>query len=738
MSPSESSEVLGLGLVYLATTGLILTGTAVWIALGWRSRGGYGLRGSRGDPSWDWALALPVYASEAELTKEQKSYSLRMVIERLAHAEIETRTCLADGGSAVVVKLRARQERLLRHAARSGYRLELEEVALEERCRRGQRDAVSGEWRWRPLELGYDGRFSRLYPFAHCFVAYDESLHALYRRVDGASILRGVDRARLLFDIVQSPTGAGGAGLAPTGLVRRRVLQASVCLHDFAELRELGHRWRGMSLPATPFRQPLQAVRDYFGEKVGMAFALEASIAAWGIVLACCGLVAWIDVASGDDSRVLPVAAGMAAVAWAAAVARHWKGAEARLALTWGTLDGVPVEHMETRATLIDSPITGKPASYPRAPESSRFGARLRSVAVAATCLCVIVAAVAAEFGLKDCCSPRRGATEYVFASLDALRVEALAPALRWSAHHLALLADRHTRVDHDNTLAAYALVLQFANAIAGLAYVAFLRPFGSSCSFGDDCGRELRVLLAVEFLIRSLFDLGSRAKTTETNELAAVAAGVRDDQSVAFRGLLRTLDRFVLVACFAAAFPLVALLATALDVASLRLEAASLANSLRRPPPDPAADLGAFSGALAAVPVLAAVSNAAILVYTTRYFDTALAANSRAKPALKLLLFLVIEHSAFAAYGLLTLLAPADADVRLQRQRHAFVLSKVKGDVADQDDDGFFGAGDDAARRLVPSAAHLSPLRLPDLTIYGNDEDWLPIPQAGSTRAIW
>ena len=62
--------------------------------------------------------------------------------------------------------------------------------------------------------------------------------------------------------------------------------------------------------------------------------------------------------------------------------------------------------------------------------------------------------------------------------------------------------------------------------------------------------------------------------------------------------------------------------------------------------------------------------------------------------------------------------LVPLDGDARIQRQRTAFILSKVVQGVRDEDDDV----------SIASSAAHTSKLFVPDFVIADNDDDFVSV----------
>ena len=51
-----------------------------------------------------------------------------------------------------------------------------------------------------------------------------------------------------------------------------------------------------------PWRQNVTAVKDYFGEKIGMYFAFLGHYTTWLIYASIVGFITWIDIA-GDNSN---------------------------------------------------------------------------------------------------------------------------------------------------------------------------------------------------------------------------------------------------------------------------------------------------------------------------------------------------------------------------------------------------------------------------------------------------
>ena len=110
-----------------------------------------------------------------------------------------------------------------------------------------------------------------------------------------AHMFRGVDRLKLIHMIV-SYGGPGGCGLDPAQMLKDECLLAYSPLHDSVDLRFLESRW--LTLLAAPWKQPTDAVKDYFGEKIGLYFVWLGHYTTWLVPASIVGFFVWINVAA--------------------------------------------------------------------------------------------------------------------------------------------------------------------------------------------------------------------------------------------------------------------------------------------------------------------------------------------------------------------------------------------------------------------------------------------------------
>lgn len=110
-----------------------------------------------------------------------------------------------------------------------------------------------------------------------------------------ASMFRSVDRLKLIHMIINYH-GKGGCCLEPAQLVRDKCIRAYFPLHDMVELHSLEEEW--LTFFALPWYQPVDRVKDYFGEKIGLYFVWIGLYTSWLLVAAVLGLGFWFNVAT--------------------------------------------------------------------------------------------------------------------------------------------------------------------------------------------------------------------------------------------------------------------------------------------------------------------------------------------------------------------------------------------------------------------------------------------------------
>jgi hypothetical protein len=116
-------------------------------------------------------------------------------------------------------------------------------------------------------------------------------------------------------------------------------------LHDKEFIELLEKHWLPWGI--MPWDQPIDEIRDYFGEKIGLYFEFLGHYATWLLPLSIVGGFASLDVAveaalygslTSALGRAYTVPAFCTFVAfWAQLMLEYWKRTEATKAMEWGT-----------------------------------------------------------------------------------------------------------------------------------------------------------------------------------------------------------------------------------------------------------------------------------------------------------------------------------------------------------------------------------------------------------------
>lgn len=107
-------------------------------------------------------------------------------------------------------------------------------------------------------------------------------------------IFRSVDRLKLIHSII-SYSGPGGCHLDPYQLLKDECVLAYNPLHDMVDLRRLEEHWVVMF--QFPWNQPVDEIKNYFGEKIGLYFVWLGQYTSWLSVAGVVGFAVWVNVA---------------------------------------------------------------------------------------------------------------------------------------------------------------------------------------------------------------------------------------------------------------------------------------------------------------------------------------------------------------------------------------------------------------------------------------------------------
>lgn len=290
--------------------------------------------------SWDYCMVFEVHDAEDRLSAKQQNKSLKYVIDRLAEGGLQTKLFFSVQKDEVYLKIRAPLKRLQREADRINYRLLLEPTILANKLLTGNMAAKREEKRWKPVEVPYNSIQTDIDPYEYIYCNYqmDDHFSDLYKKYSNNSMFRGVDRLKLMANIISAKAKDGGCEIDVYRLIRDKCMITFFPIHDAVELRELEEKWVRMC--ELPWKQHVDIVKDYFGEKIGFFFLFLGHYTSWLLPAAIIGFFAWTNVAADDNnpsSQTMPFFATFVAL-WSTAMLEYWKRKEKGRAMRWGMI----------------------------------------------------------------------------------------------------------------------------------------------------------------------------------------------------------------------------------------------------------------------------------------------------------------------------------------------------------------------------------------------------------------
>ena len=172
------------------------------------------------------------------------------------------------------------------------------------------------------------------------YTDYTRANKRLFQPASSTSFFTSLERCRLILAILEMNLSEGGCDIDINKEIADGVLSAVVPIHEASVVEEhLMERWAMAPLKVYP-EQPLDDVRDYFGERIAFYFAfaqtLTRSLIAPSIVgfIAVCGIFVY----GSPDNPLCPLYS-MFILLWITGFCKQWRREEARLAFRWNVED---------------------------------------------------------------------------------------------------------------------------------------------------------------------------------------------------------------------------------------------------------------------------------------------------------------------------------------------------------------------------------------------------------------
>lgn len=469
--------------------------------------------------------------------------------------------------------------------------------------------------------------------------------------------------------ILISPILSGGASISFPSLYTREAIVAAYPFHVWPQADSI--RERVLAKDCMPWQVPLDDIRDYFGEKIGLYFGWMCTYSTWLAFPALIGLITFINIAAdgyNPDAETVPYFGVLVAI-WGTCFTEYWKRRESKLSMLWG-MDGVEEREEirpQYRGTWIWSFIDGQPMKW--ADPKRNFRMRLLSKATNLLAILVVLGAVTGMFFLSHFLttgsresSLKIGGTEIgatLAALVNATQIQIMNLVYGTLAKYMTKWENHRTDTEFEDALIAKTFVFQFVNSYSSLVYIAFIKAHvGDSCegSCMDELSTQLGTLFIVNLLTGNFIELGlpylkgvygrwSRSRQRDELDAKQHNASLNDpllsrtDTGSSVREVSEAEDQFSLepyddmlgtfgeytemviqfgyCTMFVTAFPLAPLLALINNYVEIRVDMFKITSLVRRPTPVGAQDIGTWATIIEIMSDVCVVSNMGLICFT-------------------------------------------------------------------------------------------------------------------------
>ena len=277
--------------------------------------------------SWDLLLILP----NAEKTGATVSILPEDIFERLSLSELETYIYYSTDRNKIFIKIRASLPRLMEQATGDEFYIKLSEKYL--RTKVDFQDAPIID----------DPNITPYQPYEFIYSKYDQEKDYMYDKADEQQHpFSPIIRTKLILSIIQS-TKNNGCHLNIRKLISDGSVLTCFPLHDAKKRRTLQSNWFGWFVH--PWCQPIDYVKDYFGEKIALYFEFVGHYTTWLLPLSLIGFIVTLSIiAEGailksftkglDQGYLIPVFCLFVSF-WAQFMLEYWKRKESAKSLEW-------------------------------------------------------------------------------------------------------------------------------------------------------------------------------------------------------------------------------------------------------------------------------------------------------------------------------------------------------------------------------------------------------------------
>lgn len=683
----------------------------------------------RDGEGYDWDLVIVINDFEAA-----KNGKIPKLVHDLNNAQLETYSYFSVERDMVIVKIRASVKRLSEHATVNSFSMPLDELRLKESAEAGKVDS-KGVYTVKPLLINHNPEITPIKPHEYIYcefsAAQDETQLPLFAHAEGYQHPFGpVLRLKLIASIIEKD-----AEVDLDALLREGAIAGYFPLKDEVVANELFDAISGIKV--MPWQLPIDKVKNYLGERIGIYFAFIGHYTTFLFPLAAVGLLTFLEVLAqgklGNGGFLTPIYAVLVCI-WAQAMIEYWKRKQAMKVMEWGMSDyafeerDLPAFEGEDMSSVID----GKPTKY--FPEKEKL---MRMLVSLGACACAVVLV---SLSLLIFYVVRLIFGGFLTYLITAIVIQVMNGIFMTTSIFFTERENHRLESEYEESLIAKLFLFQFINSYAMLFYIAFFRTMiGDECEGGQGCMGELSLALFVifgfrliyinveellwpivephvrltlkslkhkfvqwyneefpeedtpenvvlEHIQRSLAEENEReAHLARRRELTAKMTPTEKEFDLdAYTKMMQSIDEFAelsiqfgYVTLFVAAFPLAPLFAVASNFFKIKIDAYKLLCTMQRPMPSSDDGIGIWLDVFQIVSLVAVITNSGIIAFSMNPFTTDQSGTYN--------MFITIQYTLFFLMGLSAYLVPdVPAAVPIQLKRQEVLVTKVMRGVPD------------------------------------------------------
>jgi hypothetical protein len=652
------------------------------------------------------------------MNSAQKEYTMKNVIDRIDSSGMETACFYSVQRDEIYVKVRCPPLRLRQEAARIDYQLLLDRDRLRVKAQSGKKNEDRNSkqvWKWKGISITDEQKQSPLNPYDFIYAPYKlapdlQNLYTQYQVAEGMQYpFKPSDRIKLMVSIMQARVNEEypGAGLDLLTMKEKRVTKGQFPVHDYEQLNMTQKKW--LVLLAYPWAQPLDEIKEYFGERIAFYFLYLQHYVTFLTVPCFIGIPFFItEMLTGEDVKyILDTVFCAIMLVWSTMFVEFWKRLQSRKCMEWGMSD---FESLEQNRPLFDgdwikSPIDGKDIKYFSSSKKAYIQTKVQFYMTIA--LTVVMMCVTGVFYFQYWINIAENkqylslnGTFYgnnIVGVISALNISILNFVYQFFANRWNDEENHQTETKYEDSLISKVFTFQLINSFAALTYVSFLKPVITTC-IENDCIGEVQNTISTIFItqlvtriLKEVFLSMYMQKKKEDDETDGIEPGKEltplemqstktqyDPLKITLQDYAALVIQFGFCILFVTAFPLAPALSFLSSYIQIRVDGWKFCQSFQRPEPKSAQDIGVWQIMLEFLSYIAIVYNFGLLFFTSKFLIDV-------EWSYRWFAFVAAQNIAFGMKSALAeLMEDTEPFVEMQLQRQEFLVSKVIYDKSD------------------------------------------------------